>query len=100
MYPNDRVAQLYPQAPGSLFVAFYDLQGYGGGILTCLHTVQTDDCLSHLSYLSFSKIYLCLSIKYIHVKLKLKPLTVIYGIQNFEMIGASYHLQKVYPSKL
>jgi hypothetical protein len=25
------------QAPGSLFVAFYDSQGYGGGILTRLH---------------------------------------------------------------
>jgi hypothetical protein len=23
MSPSDRVAQLYPQAPGSLFVAFY-----------------------------------------------------------------------------
>jgi hypothetical protein len=32
------MAQLYPQAPGSIFVAFYDSQGYGGGILTCLHT--------------------------------------------------------------
>jgi hypothetical protein len=38
MCPSDRVAQLYPQAPGSLFVAFYDSQGYGGGILTPLHT--------------------------------------------------------------
>jgi hypothetical protein len=27
----------YPQAPGSLSVASYDSQGYGGGILTCLH---------------------------------------------------------------
>jgi hypothetical protein len=36
--PSDRLAQLYPQAPGSLFVAFYDSQRYGGGILTCLHT--------------------------------------------------------------
>jgi hypothetical protein len=25
-------------APGSLFVSFYDSQGYGGGILTRLHT--------------------------------------------------------------
>jgi hypothetical protein len=33
-FPSDRVAQ----APGSLFVAFYDLQGYGGGILTRRHT--------------------------------------------------------------
>jgi hypothetical protein len=35
--PRNRVAQLYPQAPGSLFVAFYDSQGYGGGILTRLY---------------------------------------------------------------
>jgi hypothetical protein len=27
MSPSDRVAQLYPQAPVSLFVAFYDSQG-------------------------------------------------------------------------
>jgi hypothetical protein len=38
MFTSDRVAQLYPQAPGSLFVAFYDSQDYGGGILTHLHT--------------------------------------------------------------
>jgi hypothetical protein len=29
------VAQLYPQALGSLYVASYDSQGYGGGI-SCL----------------------------------------------------------------
>jgi hypothetical protein len=34
---SDRVAQLYPQAPGSLFVAFYYSQNYGGCILTRLH---------------------------------------------------------------
>jgi hypothetical protein len=38
MSPRDRVAQLYPQAPDSHFVAFYDSQGYDGGILTRLHT--------------------------------------------------------------
>jgi hypothetical protein len=37
MSPSDRVAQLYPQTPGSLLVALYDSQGYGGGILTHLH---------------------------------------------------------------
>jgi hypothetical protein len=37
-YPSDRVAQLYPQAPSSLFIAPYDPQGYGGDILICLHT--------------------------------------------------------------
>jgi hypothetical protein len=36
--PSDRVAQIYAQAPGYFFVAFYDSQGYGGGILTSLHT--------------------------------------------------------------
>jgi hypothetical protein len=38
MSPSDRVAQLYPQAPGSILIAFYDSQGYGGGIVTLLHT--------------------------------------------------------------
>jgi hypothetical protein len=37
MFPSDRMAQFYPQAPGPLFVAFYDSQGYGGGILSRLH---------------------------------------------------------------
>jgi hypothetical protein len=36
--PRNRVAQLYSQALGSLFVAFYDSQGYGGGIRPRLHT--------------------------------------------------------------
>jgi hypothetical protein len=36
--PRNRVTQLYPQALGSHFVAFYDSQGYGGGIRPCLHT--------------------------------------------------------------
>jgi hypothetical protein len=36
--PRKRMAQLYPQTQGSLFVASYDTQGYGGGILTRLHT--------------------------------------------------------------
>jgi hypothetical protein len=35
--PRNRVAQLYPQALGSLFVASYDLQAYGGGIRTRLY---------------------------------------------------------------
>jgi hypothetical protein len=35
---RNRVAQLYPQALGSLFIASYDSQGYGGGIWSCLHT--------------------------------------------------------------
>jgi hypothetical protein len=29
--PRNRVAQLYPQALGSIFIASYDSQGYGGG---------------------------------------------------------------------
>jgi flagellar basal body P-ring protein FlgI len=35
---RNRVAQLYPQALGSLFVASYDSHGYGGGIRPRLHT--------------------------------------------------------------
>jgi hypothetical protein len=38
MSPRDSVAKLYPQATGSLFVVFYDSQGYGGGIVSRLHT--------------------------------------------------------------
>jgi hypothetical protein len=38
MSHSDRVAHLNPQTPDSLFVAFYDSQGYGGGFLTRLHT--------------------------------------------------------------
>jgi hypothetical protein len=37
MSPSDWVAQLYPQALDSLYVVFYDWQGYGGGILISLH---------------------------------------------------------------
>jgi hypothetical protein len=36
--PPVTVAQLYSQTPGSLLVAFYNLQGYNGGIITNLHT--------------------------------------------------------------
>jgi hypothetical protein len=36
--PRNRVVQIYPQTLGSLFVAFYDSQSYGGGIRTRLHT--------------------------------------------------------------
>jgi hypothetical protein len=38
---RNRVAQLYPQALGSLFVASCDSQGYGGGIRPLLHTGLT-----------------------------------------------------------
>jgi hypothetical protein len=36
--PSNRVVQIYPWALGSLSVASYDSQGYGGGILSLLHT--------------------------------------------------------------
>jgi hypothetical protein len=36
--PRNRVARLYPQALGSLIVASYDWQGYGGGIRLRHHT--------------------------------------------------------------
>jgi hypothetical protein len=52
MSPIDRVAQLYPQAHGSLFVAFYDSRGYGGGILTLLHTRASKNRTKHTITLS------------------------------------------------
>jgi hypothetical protein len=45
MFPSDTVAQLHPQEPGSLFVTFHDSQGYGGGILTRLHTASLNNQL-------------------------------------------------------
>jgi hypothetical protein len=41
IFPTRRVARLYPRALGSHFVASYDSQGYGGSILTLLHTVMS-----------------------------------------------------------
>jgi hypothetical protein len=38
MSASSGVAQLYPQGPGSIFVAFYVSQGYGEYIITHLHT--------------------------------------------------------------
>jgi hypothetical protein len=34
------MAQLHPRALGSISVASYDSQGYGGGMLTRVHTGQ------------------------------------------------------------
>jgi hypothetical protein len=36
--PRNKVHQLYPHALGSIFVAPYDSQGYGGSIRPRLHT--------------------------------------------------------------
>jgi hypothetical protein len=43
--PRNRVAQLYPRALGSLFIASYDSQGCDGGILTRLLTVITSSAV-------------------------------------------------------
>jgi hypothetical protein len=48
---GNRVAQLYTRALGSLFVASYDSQGYGGGILTRLHTGLTSAELSWVEFI-------------------------------------------------
>jgi hypothetical protein len=50
--PRNRMPQLYPQAPGSVFVASYDSQNYGGGILTSLHTGWIKDILTNKVHLS------------------------------------------------
>jgi hypothetical protein len=43
--PRKRVAQIYPQALGSFFVASYDSQGFGGGIRIRLHEGYTTNSL-------------------------------------------------------
>jgi hypothetical protein len=48
MSPRNRMAQLYSQALGSLFVASYDSQGYGGGIRPRLHTVSDPDLVAQI----------------------------------------------------
>jgi hypothetical protein len=55
--PRKRMAQLYHQALGSLFVASYDSQGYGGGIRTRLHTGCVHICLI--------SVYTCISVDHI-----------------------------------
>jgi hypothetical protein len=44
MSPSDRVVQLHPQVPDCLFIAFYDSQGYSGGIVPRLHTRPEKQC--------------------------------------------------------
>jgi hypothetical protein len=44
---RNRVAQLYPQTLGSLFVASYDSQGYSGGIRTRLGTDLIENTVSN-----------------------------------------------------
>jgi hypothetical protein len=45
---SQRVAQLYPQALGFLFVTSYDSQGYGGGTPPRLHTPHYISILLHV----------------------------------------------------
>jgi hypothetical protein len=80
MPPSDRVAQVYPQAPGSLSVAFHSWQGYGGGILTYFHKIRLN-----LGFVKFLRIalyyYLLISLplrmsKYFSLYFVLKPLQV------------------------
>jgi hypothetical protein len=47
--PRSRVAQLYPQALGSLFVAFYDSQGYSGGICARFHAGWLTEAESYIT---------------------------------------------------
>jgi hypothetical protein len=51
MFPSYKVAQLYPQPPGSLFVAFYNSQGCGGGVLTHFHTRSMNTYIMKLGLL-------------------------------------------------
>jgi hypothetical protein len=47
--PSERVAQLYPQALAYLFVTFYNSQGHGTNILTCLNMGLWDVYVENLS---------------------------------------------------
>jgi hypothetical protein len=74
--PRNRVAQLYSQALGSLFVALYDSQGCGGVIRTLVHTwssIRTPSPnLSCLSERVWDRVTLRLAI-YRQSELKPKP---------------------------
>jgi hypothetical protein len=51
LYPTGTGSPRYiPWALGSLFVASYDSQGYGGGILTRLHTGKSEIFLLYIIY--------------------------------------------------
>jgi hypothetical protein len=50
--PKNRVAQIYPQELGSLFIASYDSQGYGGGIRTRLNTGFFKGCFFRVLYIN------------------------------------------------
>jgi hypothetical protein len=52
------VVQIYPRELGSLFVSSYDSQGYGGGILSRLHTVVTSDSSHWLSLYIYIYVYI------------------------------------------
>jgi hypothetical protein len=55
--PRIRVARLYPQALGSLFVDSYDTLLYGGGIRPRIHTgVQLTTDLSRLYHLNTDRV--------------------------------------------
>jgi hypothetical protein len=44
IFPRNRVAQIYPRALGFLSVPSHDSQGYGGSILSRLHTGFNFNC--------------------------------------------------------
>jgi hypothetical protein len=50
--PRNKVAQLYSKELGSIFVASYNSQGYGGGIWPCLHMGWDSSVVLQALYLS------------------------------------------------
>jgi hypothetical protein len=70
MSPSNRVAQLYYQTLGSLFIASYDSQGYGGGILTLLHT--TPSVSYDVSEYSYIVLVIFMKLKFFWINISLE----------------------------
>jgi hypothetical protein len=85
VYPRNRIAQLYPRALGSLFVASYASQGYGWGIVTHFHT-------GHLSlYSTLAAVYILPHSTYMYKdSLCIQPTQCIYVFRAILTINSDY----------
>jgi hypothetical protein len=82
------VAHLYPRALGSLFVASYDSQGYGGGILTRLHMSLLDFKVKVTLRLTVSQL-VCLDVELLLVLMTVTVVSSL-GALSDERSGLSF----------